>query len=64
MHSSVTEGPGVLVAIIMPMSTDLRLKEAESAGMADENVGMEVGFVGEEVVEKRPKQSSGQTVSR
>lgn len=63
MDSSVTEGAVVLVAIIMAISTALFLGMAESGGWAAEYVGMVSGEGGEDVVENRPKHSSGQTVS-
>lgn len=64
IHSSVTAGELVLFAIIMAMRTDLRRGEAESAGFADGNVGMVSADGGEDVVEKRPRQSSGQVDRR
>ncbi len=64
MHSSVTAGALVLFAIIMAMRTDFRWGEAESAGCADGNVGMASGDGGEDVVEKRPRVSSGQVERR
>ena len=48
----------------MATRTDLREGEAESGGVAVGKVGMVIGEGGEDAVEKRPKHSSGQTVSR
>ncbi len=63
MDSSVTEIAVVFVAIIMAMRTDLLSGDAESGVLAAENMGMVIGEDAEVAVEKRPKQSSGQTVS-
>lgn len=49
---------------VLAMSTDFRSGEAESAGRAVENVGMEAFGEFGGVEEKRPKQSSGQVVRR
>jgi len=62
--SSVTAWELVLFAIIMAMRTDLRLGEAESAGFAKGNVGMTSVDGGDDVEEKRPRQSSGQVDRR
>lgn len=64
MLSSVTVGLMVFVDMTMAMSTDFRSGEAESAGRAVENVGMEAFGEFGGVEEKRPKQSSGQVVRR
>lgn len=64
MLSSVTAGELVLFAIIIAMRTDLRRGEAESAGFADGKVGMASVDGGEDVVEKMPRQSSGQVDRR
>ena len=64
MLSSVTPEPVVFVDMIMAMSTDLMSGEAESAGRAVGYVGVEVFGEFGGVVEKRPKQSSGQVVRR
>lgn len=60
MHSSVMARELVLFATTMAMRTDFRLGEAESAGFADEYVGISSVDGGDDVEEKRPRQSSGQ----
>lgn len=66
MDSSVTAGEEVRVAVIMAMRTDFRSGVVLSAGWAVEwvGVGVLVGSGGVAVVEKRPRQSSGQVERR
>ena len=64
MLSSVTELSAVFVAIIIAMSMDLRFGEAESGGWAAVYVVIESLSGADDRVEKMPRQSSGQTLSR